>query len=337
MHRLTRVLYPAYYALNTDFAHLAENIRWVHANGTPGRGYLYLLLDMLSCSLRHLASYEDYFDLRLYRMSTTERDEYVGTGSAFEFQSGMNERPYRRVFRSKHDFYLRFRDLMRRECIYLQIVDVADFADWVRTRPQVFAKPCFGNRGYGAEIISTGQYTASELYARLKNERRDFVEDLIVQHPEMQRLSPSAVNTVRIVTVLSGTEVTIIGAALRLGVDGIVDNLASGGIAAPIAIGSGIVTRPAVSKDIRTTGFAKHPSTGATIVGFEVPCWDEVLAMAERAARVVPQVRTVGWDIAVTDDGPLLVEGNDHWCKTLWQLPDGQGKRRILRQFLPQA
>ena len=37
---------------------------------------------------------------------------------------------------------------------------------------------------------------------------------------------------------------------------------------------------------------------------------DEVRAFIDRVARVVPQVQYVGWDIVVTPDGPVLVEGN---------------------------
>ena len=48
---------------------------------------------------------------------------------------------------------------------------------------------------------------------------------------------------------------------------------------------------------------------------------DEVIAMVERAGQVVPQVGVVGWDVCVTDNGPLLIEGNDYPGHDIYQLP----------------
>ena len=54
-----------------------------------------------------------------------------------------------------------------------------------------------------------------------------------------------------------------------------------------------------------------------------VPCQD--------AAQVVPSIRYVGWDVAVTPEGPLLVEGNQYPGHDIYGLP-GQSpdKRGIL-------
>jgi glutathione synthase/RimK-type ligase-like ATP-grasp enzyme len=54
-----------------------------------------------------------------------------------------------------------------------------------------------------------------------------------------------------------------------------------------------------------------HPITGTGIVGFQVPLWDESLRLTQEAAKLVPEVAYVGWDVAVTPDGPVLVEGNE--------------------------
>ena len=56
-----------------------------------------------------------------------------------------------------------------------------------------------------------------------------------------------------------------------------------------------------------------HPDTGTTLVGFEIPQWDAVVELAMRASRAFDPVGFVGWDIAVTDRGPVLIEGNTTW------------------------
>jgi len=54
----------------------------------------------------------------------------------------------------------------------------------------------------------------------------------------------------------------------------------------------------------------KHPDSGFVIADFQLPMIDEVKAFVDQVARVVPQVQYVGWDIVVSPDGPVLVEGN---------------------------
>ena len=53
-----------------------------------------------------------------------------------------------------------------------------------------------------------------------------------------------------------------------------------------------------------------HPQTGVSIVGFVVPLYDEAIALAVELAPIVPEVPYVGWDIAITPERPVVIEGN---------------------------
>jgi hypothetical protein len=72
----------------------------------------------------------------------------------------------------------------------------------------------------------------------------------------------------------------------------------------------------------------RHPVTGVAITGREVPCWDAVAALAERAHRVTRDRVLVGWDIAITPTGPLLLEGNSypdvHYPQRVYRRPYGE-------------
>ena len=67
--------------------------------------------------------------------------------------------------------------------------------------------------------------------------------------------------------------------------------------------------------------YETHPMTGIQLEGFQVPMFFEACELAKKASKVVPQVRYVGWDIAITPDGPALVEGNNYCAHDFWQLP----------------
>jgi hypothetical protein len=72
----------------------------------------------------------------------------------------------------------------------------------------------------------------------------------------------------------------------------------------------------------------RHPVTGVAIAGREMPCWDAVAALAERAHRVTRDRVLVGWDIAITPSGPLLLEGNSypdvHYPQRIYRRPYGE-------------
>ena len=80
-----------------------------------------------------------------------------------------------------------------------------------------------------------------------------------------------------------------------------------------------------------------HPVSGLATKGFQIPHWDKVLAVTEEAARRLEGVGMVGWDVAVTQDGVCLIEGNSEASYQIIQLPyveDGIGMKKIFDRFL---
>jgi hypothetical protein len=64
-----------------------------------------------------------------------------------------------------------------------------------------------------------------------------------------------------------------------------------------------------------------------------VPFWPEVLELAARAHNVFSTMRFVGWDIAVLDQWPVLLEGNALWGSDVTVLPHRIGISDT--QFIP--
>ena len=331
MWRPAYLVYLAYYIEKTNYRKLIASMRWVHEH--QGMRYAALAGDVLACSCKYATSFEDYFKFRFATLESTERSTYAGTGIMHRFTNQQNDSRYRQIFCSKALFYKHFGQLMGRQCIYLREITPEGFADWVSERPIVVAKPCFGARGMGIEFVDNVKLRPEELYAALLRNGQDVLEEPIRQHEALQRLNPSCVNTIRVVTVCTGSQVDIIGTDLKLGMGGkLVDNIHAGGIAAPIDPDTGVVVRPATSSAVWSPRYEFHPDTKEAILGFQMPFWSLVLELARYAAGVVPEVRKVGWDIAVTDTAAILVEGNDNWGGQLWQFSPGKGCIDVLRR-----
>ena len=89
---------------------------------------------------------------------------------------------------------------------------------------------------------------------------------------------------------------------------------------APVDEKTGIVLQPAIDKT--KTLYDNHPETGTPIKGFQFPDWDSAMEMIKEATLVVPEVGYVGWDLAFSTKGPLLMEGNPFPGHDIYQLPE---------------
>ena len=56
--------------------------------------------------------------------------------------------------------------------------------------------------------------------------------------------------------------------------------------------------------------YSKHPISGKEIVGFKVPMFHDAVELVKECAKVVPEVQYIGWDVAISQNGPLIIEGN---------------------------
>jgi hypothetical protein len=191
----------------------------------------------------------------------------------------------------------------------------------------LFIKPICGCGGKGAERwdYSTGLYrspggtwvTPEAMFDRMTRRSRSvpmILQPRLRNHEALDRLNNGALSTVRVLTCLSESgEPEVLGAAMRMaiGSNRTVDNLHAGGIACTVALETGVLGPASnLGADSRLGWLDRHPDTGAAITGTKLPQWDEVRELAARAHRAFADRVLVGWDIAITPDGPIIVEGN---------------------------
>ena len=130
-----------------------------------------------------------------------------------------------------------------------------------------------------------------------------------------------ALGTIRVVTVLRDDEVLLPPfSSMRIPVGAnITDAFAggkSGNLTAAVDVGTGMVGEawgPSRDRPHRLDPCPVHPDTGVTIAGFALPHWAEVRRLVAEGARAFPQLRTLGWDVAITASGIQLLEANHHW------------------------
>lgn len=147
--------------------------------------------------------------------------------------------------------------------------------------------------------------------------------------------------TVRAVTWMDGSRPRLLAACLRIPVgDSDADNFlggASGNLVAAIDPASGCLYRVLGSRRRDWPDIVEvdvHPDTGRRIPGFVLPGWDALLELVLRAQQQFPGLRTIGWDVAITDSGPLLIEGNGSYDVDILQMAHDRGLRAGIERAL---
>lgn len=144
---------------------------------------------------------------------------------------------------------------------------------------------------------------------------RYILQNVVEQHELVNRINPSCINTIRIITIRGKSgAINVFAASMRIGVskDSFVDNRAAGGMAV------GITEEGKLKKygfqHVEFGGKSeKHPVTGTVFEGYQLPFWKEVVDLVTKAHGCFRGIQSIGWDVAITPTGPILIEGNDNW------------------------
>lgn len=260
---------------------------------------------------------DDYYWLRVWELSDDILDTYFTTHqknlirARFNRDSSLVEQFYNKALTCEY-----FAQYLGRSWISTDKMDYETFADTFANISKVIYKPLTKSGGVGIETFEVNSDNIKQVYEHLAAYPSGIVEEYIVQHPEMARLSANSVNTIRVVTVktqhdipnVKTNAVNVLFTALRAGRDdSCVDNLSSGGMSAIINSETGLVETNAV--DLNGEIFELHPNTGVKFVGFKIPYFEDIMPMLEEASKDISEA-FLGWDIAITENGPVIVEVN---------------------------
>ena len=223
--------------------------------------------------------------------------------------------------------------------------DVLKFAE---SRKSVVLKPSDGSRGKGVYRLDYDPEPTLNGRAVTPAEVREFVRHLdnylvteTVQQARYARaICPATTNTVRVVTIIDPetNEPFVARAVHRFGTSETqpTDNWSRGGLCTLVDLKTGKLG-PAVKHPQRTEGKLRwrshHPDTGEAIEGVYVPRWEELCSALLDAVRSAPFLKYVGWDVAVTDQGFSVIEGNKNTDFDLLQVHGGLLRDPRVRHF----
>ncbi len=273
-----------------------------------GHNYIFILTDMVRCGFAYQAGYYDYQEFEFYNLNKEQRKTYLTRGKNNEIVKRFNDRTSFHKFEDKVEFNGIFNSFLKRNWMKLDENNKEDFIKFFEANKKIIVKPINAEGGKGVEKYEyISKEEAENLYQKLLENKQLLVEECIKQHEEMNKLYAKSVNTMRMFTFYKNGETYFLQAVLKIGNGGVVDNFSSGGMYTYVDE-NGYVFVEAIDRADKI--YETHPISKQKIVGFKVPMFKEAVEMVKEAAKVIPEIGYVGWDVAISTNGPVIVEGN---------------------------
>jgi hypothetical protein len=267
-----------------------------------------IVVDMLWQAGMRNVGFQDYIDYDFAILTRAERETFMTHPVSNQISQKYDHPDYRHIFQDKVEFDGVFSQYLHRDWMVVE----ADNADAVRAFTErlgtIVTKEPVGQAGTGVHRYHAHEVDDWAQFHRGLWERGELlIEEVISQHPDLAAVCPGTVNTTRVTAFFDGKRTHILAMAQKFGRGAVSDQMTFGGFYTMLdeagrAVGPGYDSHGHVHE--------KHPDSGFPIADFQLPMIEEVKAFVDQVARVVPQVQYVGWDIVVTSDGPVLVEGN---------------------------
>lgn len=292
-----------------------------------------LVWDTGWCVFRYGMALTDYLNYEIYRRNKQERKAYLGTREENDFYETVSPAAYKKRFTVKQNFLREFKDYTRRDCIVPGEDSFEAFCAFLDANPQFMSKPYDGLGGQDVQKVSASDIADRQAYYHSCVENRIFLEQLVHQHPQMNVLCPASVNTMRIMTFNDGGRSEILWMGLRVG-NGInaVDNFHAQGMAVAIDMQTGKLKGQAIDKDC--VRYEKHPTTGVTFDGFQIPDFQAAKELVLKGALESDKILVIGWDVALSDNGPVVIEANRRPGFDIVQVLDGRGRKDMVESVL---
>lgn len=313
------------------------------ARHTSSRSTLHLLQDLYAC-YKQGYTWADYFAYDFpNRPEEAYRESFICVNRHYplitkHFGQTQEDNDF---FNDKGLFNRNFQDLKGIETLDLRVDTVSVLQEFLTRHEMFFAKTPDGMGGSGVKRFLLEDFAganAEEIYKQLQKSNYQIVEEAIQQHPEVAKLSENSVNTIRVVTCRdkSGNlEVPFVASRISV-TEAYVDNGSMGG-AYCILDAEGRVKHDYFTHLPVVKIYSENPINGFVFKNFQFPYYKEAIDLCKIASARC-KGHYIGWDVAIAQEGPVLIEANlaptPQLFQAINQLPNGLGRLETLENAL---
>ena len=275
-----------------------------------GKSRYFIEIDFLFNFIKYGCGYTDYFRCEYYNLTKEQKKTYVTVKSFYKLIKYFNKEEFKHFLRNKADFNEMFKEFLHREYIIINENSFDSFQKFIANKNVIFAKVVDGFGGHGITKVYLDEYQdKKELFDKLITNKQYLCEEEIVQSEELNKINPNSVSSFRVVTLYKNNKAYVIGNALRVNqgdnsVVGCSDDVY-------FSLGEDGRINSNVIDDLGNV-YERHPLTNVSFKDVQIDGVKEAFEMCKKAACKLPEIRYIGWDIAFSKNGPVIIEGNEY-------------------------
>lgn len=275
-----------------------------------GKSAKWIEKDIIRAKRMNHISLGEYEWLGYDKLSDEQKKTMSTLWTRAEFRKTFTDKRYKCILMNKYIFSKVFSDYYGRRCYMAKDVSAKLLGELSGREGRVVAKPNCKGQGKGIMVLPTE--TEEERRAALDflaGADNYIVEEYITQHSQLAKLNPGAVSIIRFYSLCSPAGSYIFAPVLTAAINKDISNGCQDALTAMIDIRTGLVITDAVDQN-NIVEYAAHPVTGVSFKGLQIPYWQETLAMMRAALPLASKISNIGWDVAITEEGPLIIEAN---------------------------
>lgn len=243
-------------------------------------------------------------------LSAIGRERWVVDKLRYGYDDILSTAEIIRLVTDKYACYCKFKQYYKRVAVgCYDKADLKIFILFVQEHHDFIYKPLGADCGKGVKKVTLSDDDIEVFFNENIKLGSFIVEEIIEQHESMAKIHPQSINTIRVATFVVNERVEVIATSLRMGVgNSIADNAGAGCIFTSIEPETGIV----ICKACNYMGdvYTKHPDSGIIIPGFQIPAWNELIAVVKEVALKLKDATLISWDFSYSKKGWVIVEVN---------------------------
>jgi hypothetical protein len=290
--------------------------------------------------------FNEYYRYEFDRMSSTLKNNFLSKIEEIKYLSRLNERKYFILGRNKfvtNTLLERLSIPTTKQFLYYDpaaarsnevIVNNPDDAERIFRGLNINSciyKFTEGYHGVGVEKIVEIDKSQSKMVLINATNKRNTLDQILSKYPllfeevltqtdQLAAPNPESVNALRALTCLyPNNRVEVVATFLKYGRKGnFINNSNQGGnIIVPINKETGEAFSPWKFESFRNLiPITHHPDSGVDLVNLKIDRWKDIIEEIKSFQAKFPFLKSIGWDIALTNNGPVVIEINDLWDNT---------------------
>lgn len=255
-----------------------------------------LLVDYLKCKSNYKITYDEYLKMHFYAFDNAKRREILTPKENTRLINQLNPFDLRYLIVSKNEFYHRFDQYIKRDWLLLDDVNNEEFRLFIKSREQIFVPPVDNNK---MAIIDINHANEWQLHQELVNTNHYIIEEVIKQHPIFDEIVDDSLITIKFITLFEKEKIHLLGSYVNI-------RIGEEKYYIPIDIENGKTYSQAIHNHQQTDCINNYQ-----VKSFKIPLWNKALKMVSELPLVIPELKYINWEVAITKDDVILIKASD--------------------------